>query len=235
MSRCVPQHWVVPNCPRDRCICSTKQSVSPYYTLHSTLNKPFKMAEEEACSVPQTLGWEPSSRSVSDSTLGSFTSSSEQLALSSFAHQLYSVSSSNDPCIAEENDVRQEAKLLMSLACLTPNTISVQSGRVSPPSDSSTHTVSSKRTRDSFRFACPSLSLEDHSQEGGLQNTTLPSSQPSSSQNKTEIAPAALLGRVLHVDDRDALRLSSEAMARNIMQSYEKAIHWRIQSWIDSL
>jgi len=37
------------------------------------------------------------------------------------------------------------------------------------------------------------------------------------------------------VDDKDAMRLSSEAMARNVIESFQKAMEWRIQSWVDSL
>jgi hypothetical protein len=37
------------------------------------------------------------------------------------------------------------------------------------------------------------------------------------------------------VDDRDALRLSADAMARNVMQSFQKAMDWRIQTWLHSL
>ena len=44
-----------------------------------------------------------------------------------------------------------------------------------------------------------------------------------------------MLGRTLKVDDKDAMRLSSEAMARNVMQSFQKAMEWRISSWVDSL
>lgn len=155
-----------------------------------------------------------------------------------FAHRLYSVSRNNDPCNAEETDVRKEARLLMSLSCKPPANITVESGRITPPSDaSSCNSLSSRQhhQRDSFRFSCPSLSLENHSQETATQSPHFPSSLSNSSQTTTESEPAALLGRVLKVEDPDALRLSSEAMARNIMQSYEKAIQWRIQSWIGSL
>lgn len=161
--------------------------------------------------------WEDS-RSVSE---GSLSTSSEQLALIGFAYQLSSIIASNDG-IADEIDVRKEAKLLMSLSCSSPTTtttaIEEQSGRITPPSDSSScHSNGSGRA--SFCFTCPSLSLENHSQ--GLEDDFVPTS--------------VLLGRSLKVDDRDALRLSSEAMGRNIMQSYKKALDWRIQSWEDSL
>jgi hypothetical protein len=170
--------------------------------------------------------WEDS-RSVSE---GSLSTSSEQLALIGFAYQLSSIIASNDG-IADEIDVRKEAKLLMSLSCSPPTTttttIEEQSGRITPSSDSSScHSNGSGRA--SFCFTCPSLSLENHSQ--GLEGDFLPTKLKAG-----ESSPSVLLGRSLKVDDRDALRLSSEAMGRNIMQSYRKALDWRIQSWEDSL
>jgi hypothetical protein len=44
-----------------------------------------------------------------------------------------------------------------------------------------------------------------------------------------------MLSRTLKVDDKDAMRLSSEAMARNIIESFQKAMEWRIHSWVGSL
>jgi hypothetical protein len=192
------------------------------------------MEEGDVSSIPRSLAWDTQARTISEGSLTS-NSSSEQLALMGFAHRLYSVSSNKDPCIAEEKDVRNEARLLMSLSCIPPASITVESGRITPPSDASSCNSLSSRHRDSFRFSCPSLSLENRSQETKLQTPHFPSSSSNSSQTTTGSEPAALLGRVLKVDDPDALRLSSEAMARNIMQSYEKAIQWRIQSWVDQL
>lgn len=167
-------------------------------------------------------GWEDS-RSVSE---GSLTTSNEQLALIGFAYQLSSIFSSNDD-IADEIDVRKEAKLLMSLSCSSPTYVEEQSGRITPPSDaSSCYSTGSKR--DSFCFTCPSLSLENHSRMEEEETE-----QPKS--DSEDSPPSVLLGRSLKVDDRDALRLSAEAMGRNIMQSYKKALDWRIKSWEDAL
>ena len=168
-------------------------------------------------------------RTLSD---GSSSTSTEQLALMGFAQRLYSVSSNNDAGIADEIDVRNEAKLLMSLSGIPPSSITVESGRITPPSDASSCHSMSSRQRDSFRFSCPSLSLENSYQEAVNE---LESSFSSSKVAASEGGPAVLLGRVLKVEDVDAMRLSSEAMARNILQSYEKGIHWRIQSWIACL
>lgn len=177
--------------------------------------------DTEVLSIPPQV-WDDS-RSVSE---GSLSKSNEQLALIGFAYQLSSIIASNDG-IADETDVRNEAKLLMSLSCSSPTSIQEQSGRITPPSDtSSCHSNISGRT--SFCFTCPSLSLENHSQGTGGNGVQAKASAD-------EASPPELLGRSLKVDDRDALRLSSEAMGRNIMQSYKKALDWRIQSWEESL
>jgi hypothetical protein len=166
------------------------------------------------------------SRTASDSSLNT---SSEQLALTGFAHCLFSTAINNEPGIADKNDVHKEARLLMSLSCSSPTNIPMKSGRITPPSDASS-CYSTASQRDSFTFSCPSLSLENHSE--GFEDTGEVNDTEETSEKS---APAALLGRVLKVDDKDALRLSSEAMARNIMQSYQKAIEWRMRSWVDSL
>jgi len=187
------------------------------------------MDSDDGSSVVATPGWGTHTRTLSDS---SSSTSSEQLALMDLAQRLYSVSSNNDPGIVDDIDVRNEAKLLMSLSSVLPSSVTIESGRITPQSDaSSCHSVSS-RQRDTFRFSCPSLSLES-SFQGHVEGETPYLFTPSKSA--TESGPAALLGRVLKVEDVDALRLSSEAMARNIMQSYDKALQWRIQAWIDSL
>ncbi|CAJ1934517.1 unnamed protein product [Cylindrotheca closterium] len=115
-------------------------------------------------------------------------------------------------------------------------------GRITPSSDTSSCYSNTSSKRDSFGFTCPSLSLENHSREADCnyqsqqphdhQSTQEPSSSSSSSQSSL---PSVLLGRSLKIDDKDALRLSSEAMGRNILQSYKKALEWRIKSWEHSL
>ena len=186
------------------------------------------MDSDDASSTQGTPEWVTHTRTLSD---GSSSTSTEQLALMGFAHRLYSVSSNNDAGIADEIDVRNEAKLLMSLSGIPPTSITVESGRITPPSDASSCHSMSSRQRDSFRFSCPSLSLENSC----LGDVNEGESSFSPSRVSAEFGPAALLSRVLKVEDVDALRLSSEAMARNILQTYEKAIQWRIQSWIACL
>jgi hypothetical protein len=62
-----------------------------------------------------------------------------------------------------------------------------------------------------------------------------PHSSITTANTATTIPAAVLLGRTLKVDDKDAMRLSSEAMALNVMQSFQKAMEWRSHSWVDSL
>jgi hypothetical protein len=177
---------------------------------------------------------------------GYIMTSNEQNALIGFANRLGSCSiGNNEPGIVDETDVRKEARLLMSLSCTSPTNISEISRPTSPDSDasgytssttSSSATAAAARRDDSFMFTCPSLSLENPNHPHTDQTTAMIRNESSSSNSTTSPPPPAeLLGRILKVDDRDALRLSAEAMARNVMQSYQKAIAWRIKSWIDSL
>ena len=154
----------------------------------------------------------------------------EQLALISIANRLGSIILNDELGIAEEKDVHQEAKLLMSLSCSSPTNAPDNSGRTTPESDASScysaKSASSAFRRDSFTFICPSLSLETPFQDVYSGN---------GNEQKEKPPPSVLLGRILKVEDQDALRLSAEAMARNIMQTYHKAIQWRTQTWVDQL
>ena len=203
------------------------------------------------------------SGSISSSTTSSSSAipsppSSELCALIGFAYRLGSVVHNNDPNTDSNNsDVRREAKLLMSLSCSSPvqmddekvgdnsncndskarhgetMTMSTTWDYLSSPSSSTlstststgritpTHSITSISSggsrRDTFCFTCPSLSLDNAKGTAG------------------DASPGSMLSRTLKVDDKDAMRLSSEAMARNIIESFQKAIEWRIQSWVDSL
>lgn len=161
---------------------------------------------------------------------------SELYSLIAFAHNLRS-------SISVDCNVRREAKLLMSLSCSPPvpidegsnssindnnnsnsevASITSLTGRITPThsvtSTSSGTNVSSSR-RNTFCFTCPSLSLSLEGNNSGNSIST----------------PGTILSRTLKLDDKDALRLSSEAMGRNIIESFQKAMEWRIQSWVDSL
>jgi len=166
----------------------------------------------------------------------------EQLALSDFASRLSSCNYSTDPGIGDDDGTtRQEAKLLMSLLATIP--------KLDPDeldSDSSYISDSSTSRRDVFSFTCPSLSLERtkafscsavYSSPGSKRPAAHRVSEDEDEQGEdSEVPPpAVLLRRPLKVDDRDALRLSADAMARNVFQSYHKAIQWRIRVWIATL
>jgi hypothetical protein len=43
--------------------------------------------------------------------------------------------------------------------------------------------------------------------------------------------PAFLLIRPLVVDDRGAMSFSAEAMARNMLLSFQTAVQWRVDTW----
>lgn len=178
-----------------------------------------------------------SDSSTSSSSIVPSPPSSELCALMGFAYRLGSIVRNNDPSVVSNNDVRREAKLLMSLSCSSlthkmdeiESTDEITKSASSPPASTSgritpahsvTSTSSGSSRRDLFCFTCPSLSLDDTKGSTG------------SSVNAT---PGSMLSRTLKVDDRDAMRLSSEAMARNIIESFQKAMEWRIQSWVDSL
>jgi hypothetical protein len=204
-------------------------------------------------SIPKPVGWQGASRRVSscDSqcSLPPPSPSNEQYELMNFAYRLTSIVKNNDPSIVDNVDVRREAMLLMSLSypsweviheeTATPSTIG--SGRITPPgnSDAPSSSVSSTTSnssggsrRDLFCFTCPSLSLGIET-EGESAATTR--DRETGTDNDDCVSPAALLGRTLRVGDRDAIRLSSDAMARNVIQSFQKAMQLRVQSWVTSL
>jgi hypothetical protein len=180
--------------------------------------------------------------------------SKEQVALTDFAHCLGSCNFTVDSGIADDEcSTRKEAKLLMSLLASPPHLDQEELELVSSSeSELSYSSDSSHSRRETFTFTCPSLSLENSSSKcTGRRslNLNLPQRRVSDMQeeiteemmNVNSIAssletplPADLLKRPLTVDDRDALRLSADAMARNVLQSFQKALDWRIQAWIDS-
>lgn len=180
--------------------------------------------------------------------------SNEQVALTDFAYCLGSCNFTVDSGIADDEcSTRKEAKLLMSLLASPPHLDEEELEPVSSSeSELSYSSDSSHSRRETFTFTCPSLSLENSSTgspHARSLNLDLPQRRVSDTREKiTEKMnnvksvpssseaplPADLLKRPLTVDDRDALRLSADAMARNVLQSFQKALDWRIQAWIDS-
>jgi hypothetical protein len=172
------------------------------------------------------------------------TCSEEQYMLIDFCQSL--ASSCN--CISEPPDLidetRQEAKLLMNLMLISVPSVNDEERGVSSDASSSDRSftsdisISSTTKRDTFTFTCPSLSLESPALDSHLQFNDIAheASEMSSSVDPCPFPlPAHLLGRSLKVDDRDALRLSADAMARNVLHSFQKALNWRIQAWMYTL
>ena len=178
--------------------------------------------------------------------------SPEHLALVDFACRLGSFTTNDEPGIADATDVRKDANLLMSLLAaphVVPETLSPVLTASQPHSHSaddcdhylsdsasasSATTASSSHRRDSFRFSHPSLSLDCKWKFSNERSLKTPCSAPDEDES-SPAPPAVLLGRALKVDDREAHRLSADAMARNLMQSFQKAIQWRIRVWMDAL
>lgn len=169
-------------------------------------------------------------------------SSVEQRELQSFAYSLGSYSLAPETDKAEQG-TRQEAELLMSL-CSSPvhfDKDDIEAISTSA-SESSYQSDSSSSRRDAFTFVCPSFSLENsemamrrikHNDKVRRASSGILNDQSSTESNVSP--PALLLKRPLKVDDRDAYRLSTEAMARNLSRSVQKALDWRMETWIHSL
>lgn len=180
-------------------------------------------------------------------------SSVEHMELQNFAYGLgsYSVAPETDKA---EQGTRQEAELLMSL-CSSPVHIDKADIEAisASESDFSYHSDSSGSRRDNFTFVCPSFSLENsemalrrmqHNEKVRRANATTTTINNNNNNSETSVnpqvtgetpAPALLLKRPLKVDDRDAYRLSTEAMARNLSKSMKTALDWRIDTWMHSL
>lgn len=166
--------------------------------------------------------------------------SAEQMSLSHFATALSASYLICEPGIGDDGNTRQEASLLMSLMSTNPTydieVMSVENSCLEP---------SAKRAE--FRFVCPSLSLEwanafsssadAFSTSAFTSDGMAAASSPNHDKQLHDAfqPPSILLSRPLVVDDRDALRLSSDAMARNLHQTFQKALDWRTDVWVDSL
>ena len=175
----------------------------------------------------------------------------EQLMLIGFAARL-GTCVSHDECESDDGDIRSEAQLLMNLL-VSNTTAEVDSVEDSWDGVSSMivnefycRKGSSKvenRNQNSFQFSCPSLSLDAKAPLTPSESTAPKlrrrlASDDSERSIPSLVAPPApiiAMGRPLVVEDRDALRLSAEAMGRNILKTYEKALQWRKQCWVDTL
>ena len=167
----------------------------------------------------------------------------EQCLLMHLCYQLASTCHTADES-PDVDETRKQAQLLMNLmhCChnssnINKNTAAVLERSTSDQSFASCHsTPSTKMKRDRFSFTCPSLSLENFTCSSYFRDVEREVSGMYSQFEPAHYGlsqPAhLLLGRSLKVDDSDALRLSADAMARNVLQSFQKAMHWRIHAWI---
>jgi hypothetical protein len=169
----------------------------------------------------------------------------EQLTLIGFASRLGTNVSFH---ALDGEDLQSNAQLLMSLMVSRDSPDRSENESIdfltaqSDPNPVTSH-VDLKESTIPFLFSCPSLS-PDHvssvnqpSTENALTLFELKSSILNENPRSTFQSPTNFLtlGRPLIVEDRDALRLSSEAMARNILRTFEKSIHWRRKCWIEML
>ena len=159
----------------------------------------------------------------------------EQAALVEMAYLLSSSNVVGDH--EDDGSTRREAKLLMSLSALpqSPNQSDLDL-LLSSESDSS-YVSDSSRCSESFSIVCPSLSLE-HAPSSALQHAYREKrnlKRRSEDAADYSPAPATLLGRPLKADDRNAVRLSADAMALNVCDSFRKALQWRVNTWTESL
>ncbi len=158
----------------------------------------------------------------------------------------------HDDCESDDGDLRSEAQLLMNL--LVSNTTS-ESTFIANSWDFANSVIDNDLNRkkgaasvetknpNAFQFSCPSLSL-DAKAPLTPGEMTAPQLRERLASDDTESsipslvdspAPMVAMGRPLVVEDRDALRLSAEAMGRNILKTFEKALMWRKQCWVDAL
>ena len=173
------------------------------------------------------------------------------MALVDFAWRMGSSNCTSEGPGVIVDETRQDAELLMSLMLSTipsahadefiPDSEPVSSSERSYSSDSS---CSNSSRREVFSFTCPSLSLENPGPSASSSifhgsfcghRAVLSGSHGTSLPTNTPPPPALLLGRPLKVDDRDALRLSADAMSRNVLQSFQKAMDWRVQVWLEAV
>lgn len=162
----------------------------------------------------------------------------EQRSLAEFAARLGSAAS--EPALLDSG-VRKEAKLLMSLLASNapdegPGAVSSSDSSAVSDDSNASHSFSRREfynsQEDVFFFSCPSLSLDPNSTATGYELICQNQEEPHETKNTT---PARLLQRPLRIDSRDALWLSADAISRNLMQSFQKAIEWRLEAWKLSL
>ena len=158
----------------------------------------------------------------------------EQAALAEMAYRLSSSNVVGDH--EDDGSTRREAKLLMSLSAFPQSPNQSDLDLLSSSESESAYMSDSSRSSGAFNIVCPSLSLEN-SPSSSLQNAYREKRNLKRKAEEVESSPAPskLLGRPLHADDRNAVRLSADAMALNVCDSFRKALQWRINTWTAAL
>lgn len=157
-----------------------------------------------------------------------------------FCYRLASTCNFADESPNDVDETRKQAKLLMNLMhsnsaahCIDVDRNSSLERSISDQSFTSHHSEHSTKNRDRFSFTCPSLSLESSTSSFHDVEREVSAMHSHVAEADRLSRPAhLLLGRSLKVDDPDAIRLSADAMARNVLQSFQKAMYWRIHAWI---
>ncbi|KAL3798835.1 hypothetical protein HJC23_004623 [Cyclotella cryptica] len=158
------------------------------------------------------------------------TITAEQLSLIGFASRLGACVNNDDTGSKKAKSVRDEAMLLMSLLMgkKASDILSEEIGVKDEDECNEKEDFKPKdRTVDNFSFTFPALSLQpSHSND-----------EPCTTPNgTTELpSPSELLARTHSVNDKDAVRDSSEAMAHNVLESFGAALVWRAKTWVNSL
>lgn len=139
------------------------------------------------------------------------------------------MNSSGDTMSPSANEaIGREAQLLVDFSQTTAANAQRQNEPLLPPPDQQHRADTSRTNHESilnheFSFTCPSLSLIS------------PGNKNNNSAIGTSTNPSDLLSRKITVNDKDALRLNSEAMAWNLLKSFQTALEWRRHAWIHSL
>ncbi|KAL7486729.1 hypothetical protein ACHAW6_012329 [Cyclotella cf. meneghiniana] len=154
----------------------------------------------------------------------------EQIALIGFASRLGTCVNNDDTGSKKAKSVRDEAMLLMSLLMgkkasdILSEEIGVKDEDEASEKEDYKHTG---RTMGNFSFTFPALSLQPSEYNGDSCTTQ--------DESIEILSPSELLARSHSVNDKDAVRDSSEAMAHNVLESFGAALVWRAKTWVNSL
>ena len=159
----------------------------------------------------------------------------EQLELIGFASRLGTCVNNDTSGSKKAKSVRDEAKLLMSLL-MGKKASDILSEEIGVNEDDENDVKASIRPKDTndFSFTFPVLSLQTGS-IAVAANQGDDISDTAQNEETERTSPSKLLARPQSVNDKDSVRDSSEAMARNLLESFGAALIWRATTWVNSL